>query len=77
MLIELTEDVMVRVPDERLPFGAKSGVFHTFKAGSKGNYSSENRDGTHMVHRFSCSTAKYGILTHICVTELRDRPNWL
>jgi hypothetical protein len=77
MIIELTEDIQVRVPEEKLPLGTKQSVFHTFKVGTKGNYSSENRDGTHRVHRFSANAGKYGILTFVCVTELRDPPSWL
>lgn len=76
MIIELTEDLQVRVPTEKLPLGSKEMVFHTFKAGTKGNYSSERRYGTHMIHRFCAQSLKYGFLTYICVTELRDPPSW-
>lgn len=77
MLIELTEDLMVRVPEEKLPLSCQSAVFHTFKAGTKGNYSSENRGTAHRVHRFCAQAPKHGFLTYTCVTELRDPPSWL
>lgn len=77
MIIELTQDLMVRVPEEKLPLGTKLSVFHTFRAGTKGNYSSEKRDTSHMVHTFSGHAGRYGILTFVCVTELSDRPSWL
>lgn len=77
MIIELTEDVSVRVPEERLPLGHKHSVFHTFPKGSKVNYSSENRGTTHRVHRFSGNAGKYGIITYMCVTEINDKPEWI
>lgn len=77
MIIELTEDVSVRVPEERLPLGHKHSVFYTFRKGSKVNYSSENRGTAHRVHRFSGHSGKYSIITYTCVTELRDPPTWL
>lgn len=68
MIIELTEDVKVRVPE---------GDFYTFKKGKKVNYSSEKRGTTHMVHRFVGYAGNNLFLTHLTVTELRDRPTWI
>ena len=76
MIIELTEDVQVRVPEHKLPFGAPQ-TFVTINKGAKVNYSSERRDPDHKLHKFSCYTAKYGILEFACVTPFNEVPPWL
>lgn len=77
MIIELAQNVMVRVPQEKLPLGHKSSVFHTFPSGFKVNYSSERQGTSHMLHRFVGYTAKYGALNHVTVTLNHETPTWL
>lgn len=68
MIIELAKDVAVRIPE--------SDKFHTFKTGTKVNYSSQ-RNGQHMIHKFVAQTSRHGFLTYRCVTEFTERPDWI
>jgi len=76
MIIELVEDVQVRVPEHWPPPGSAQ-TFTTLNKGTKVNYSSERRHPDHKLHRFSCFTAKYGILEYTCVTLTNEIPSWL
>ena len=76
MIIELTKDVQVRVPEHKLLPNA-APMFVTATKGTKVNYSSERREPGHKLHRFSCYTGKYGILEFACVTPVNEVPPWL
>lgn len=76
MIIELVEDVQVRVPEHKRPPNSLQ-TFVTISKGTKVNYSSERRDPDHKLHRFSCFAAKYGILEYACVTLTNEIPSWL
>ena len=76
MIIELTKDVQVRVPEHKLPPGAAQ-AFTTIGKGYTVNYSSERREPGHKLHRFSVYTDKYGLLDFVCIAPMNEIPPWL
>lgn len=74
MIIELTKDVQVRVPDDKLSPGIKGPVFIMVGKGRKVNYSADKKQG---LHRFHVYTNEYGILHYACTVEPSEYPAWV
>lgn len=73
MIIDLKQDVSVRVPDELLPSGKVGPIFVTIKKGTKVNYSADKKQGLHRFYAFS----QYGVLHYACTVEPDVYPLWV